>query len=250
MEKIKCFICLEENSEANMIKICKCNESYICLIPCYQAYILEKNLYFLESQMVKCPICKSSSVRRHYLYCDWRRVIYLLEIYFLALYYPFITIIWPLLYIFVIKSDEKENNEFWGKTDNVVVGFFVQLGVIIFTGLFYIYAKSFVKIKFMKRRINYYRIFSLFYTICSIFIGIMDNYVVFLEDRFFRNFLVINSSGLLLILSVCLYNLYLFLGFITLSFVREMPIMMRKIGILCGCLIFRPIHPENEKIDF
>jgi len=251
MEKIKCFICLEENNEKDMVKICKCNESYLCLQPCYQAFILEHNYYFLESQKIKCPICKNQRKSYHHLHCDWKRSFFVIELYFLVLYYPFICLIMPIIYIFVLQSSENENNIFVSeKTENVATGFFSQLGLIIFSVLFYIYVREHTKYQILKKKRNYVRAMCLCYTLTNIIMIILDSYVVFLRNRYIRIFLIVNCLTIIFISGVILYNLYLCLIYLIVFLIKEIPICIRKVGISCGCLIIRPVYPEDEKIDF
>lgn len=267
MEKIKCFICLEEQDEQNMIKICKCKESYICLQPCYQVFVLEKNINFMDPAVIKCPICKKGKESLHTVFCDWRRTLYLCEIYFLVFYYPFIMIIWPMIYIFRLQSSIKENNEFMYKnTDNVAVGFFSQLGVIFVGGLLYNIFRLDSKNSIIRKKQTYFRIITAYYTLSSIVAAITDNYVVsardvlgssqgietravggsvYFQDRFLRNFLLIHSLSLLFLSVRVIYYFLCLMKIIIVLMMVEVPIIVRKIGINCGCLVIRPVHPVN-----
>jgi len=131
MENEKCFICMEPKDEAELVHLCKCRESAICLDPCFTKYI-KGYMYDIEKNIVKysltCPICKKNLNYQTGLQVDWKTTKRLLTNYFLTIWFPFICYIWPNVYLYCVETVFSENNEMAG---NIAKG--LEVFIILIT---------------------------------------------------------------------------------------------------------------------
>lgn len=242
MEDDKCFICMEPQKEENMVRLCKCRESAICLEPCFQQFINGK-IYDIENNFIKmqmcCPICKKELNYQSNIIVDWKKTKYLLTNYFLTIWWPFVTIIWPLVYLYHVPIYITENEKY-AESVNKALGALIQIvTVTVSMGFYKLSVQTVFSITYNLR--EYIRDSAIYYTVANCLLIILDNTLFFWDNRFLRTFFIVNSLPLLISgIAVCgiIGGVFFHIGIYLFYCV---PKTYKKIGLELGCLKIRPI---------